>query len=115
MKKAKGSYKGKYEFPGGKFEDQDKDFNSCVEREIMEELNCKCKVYNLITHDHISPEIFGIEFDLFFFHVELLETDIKLSDEHTDYCWIEFDKVHNINMLELDYKYIDIFKKYFKS
>lgn len=116
LKKASGSYAGKFEFPGGKFDNTlDKTLKDCVQREIKEEIGCNCNVYDLILYTQLDPSIFGYEINLYFYNVKLLDDKITLSDEHTDYIWVTFNETNQINMLDVDHKYIENIKNFFEK
>lgn len=102
MKKAKG---GLYEFPGGKRE-LDESITKCVRREVWEELNCESSVHELLHYNKIPDPRYS-HLHLYFYKVNLLTFDIKLSKEHTEYCWVTFDEARKMDLIEWDYKLLD--------
>ena len=110
VKKNKGSYKGKWEFPGGKREDET--LKRCVEREMKEEIGCYTEAEGLILYDKIMFDK-DTPIDLYFYQVELIDEDIYLSDEHSEYKWASYEEIQNMDLLKWDYKYVDKIFEYF--
>jgi 8-oxo-dGTP pyrophosphatase MutT (NUDIX family) len=115
LKKTKGTFKDKYEFPGGKKENLDISIKYCVKRELLEEIGCESYVENLIHFEKIPKEHFNTEQDilLYFYKVKLKNYNITLSDEHSDFKWVTFDEARNLNMIDIDYKLLQKFENYF--
>ena len=91
---------GKWEFPGGKIKVGENEFSS-IKRELMEELNLQVtplKKLTKYTHDH---------FNLIFIECSCLEPkSIKLT-EHTNYLWVELEKLNDFDFLDGDKKFIN--------
>ena len=90
--KKEDNFCGAWEFPGGKLEDGELLIDG-LKRELFEEIGLdikdrKIKIINY--YDDIRDKIHYIELD-FLIEVDNKELDIKLSDEHDDYCWIKKD------------------------
>lgn len=108
VKKAKGEYKDKWEFPGGKRETNETT-QKCIEREVMEEINCKCVVGELIYYYKIREK----NMDLYFHNVYLLNLDIKLSEEHTEYKWVSIEEAKKMDLIKWDYTLLEYLEYYF--
>lgn len=90
--KKEDNFCGAWEFPGGKLEDDELLFDG-LKRELLEEIgfdirNKEIKIINY--YDDIRDKFHYMELD-FLIEVDNKELDIKLSDEHDDYCWIKKD------------------------
>ena len=115
LKKAKGSYINFYEFPGGKREEFDTSIQECIKREVLEEINCKSSVGELIYFLKVDKKEFNTPDDLhvYFHNVSLLSNDIKLSNEHSHYIWTSLDNAENLDMLKSDYQILKYLKNYY--
>ena len=79
------SYKGFWEFPGGKL-DEGESLEEGLRRETLEETNLVVGALGgMRTYDY-SDDKRDIKFH--FFLVENFEGDVVLSEEHTDYEWV---------------------------
>ncbi len=89
---------GFWEFPGGKQENDESIFE-CLEREIFEELNVRCKaneIYleSIYNYDHGTINLIAILSNL-------LDTHIELS-VHDDYKWVNIDDLIHFNFAPAD-------------
>ena len=103
----KGEFKGKWEFPGGKLEENE-DSVSALKREIKEELEADIKIDQYlctIEHDYDS---FHLSMDVYICH--FLNQNIKLHD-HMAFRWIKPDE-KNIDYVPADIKVINSYLKY---
>lgn len=89
----------KWEFPGGKIENNESP-KDALKREIMEELNCSIKVNELIEHT-IHEYDFGIV-QLSTYYCEIVEGK-PMKKEHIELRWVSKD-----NLLSLDFAPADI-------
>ena len=96
-KRGYGEFKGLWEFPGGKIEENETREEALI-REIKEELKCDIK---------IKQYMLTIEYDYPTFHLimhcylcELLSEFTLL--EHEDYEWLNKDNLLNVEWLEAD-------------
>lgn len=95
---------GYWEFPGGKQEREESIFE-CLEREILEELNVRCKankVYfeSIYNYDNGTINLIAILSDL-------LESNIELT-VHDEYKWVNINDLINYKFAPAD---IPIVKK----
>lgn len=103
----KGEFKGKWEFPGGKLEENE-DSVSALKREIKEEMETDIKIDQYlctIEHDYDS---FHLSMDVYICH--FLNQNIKLHD-HMAFRWIKPDE-KNIDYVPADIKVINSYLKY---
>lgn len=118
LKKNKGKFLNKYEFPGGKREQHDQNIKECVHREVMEETGYDSKVLDLIHFMKISKEDLNSEEDcnVYFYHVHIFgNQNIELSDEHSKYIWTTIDDAKKLPMIKWDYALLDMLKNFFKE
>ena len=103
----KGEFKGKWEFPGVKLEENE-DSVSALKREIKEEMEADIKIDQYlctIEHDYDS---FHLSMDVYICH--FLNQNIKLHD-HMAFRWIKPDE-KNIDYVPADIKVINSYLKY---
>ena len=103
----KGEFKGKWEFPGGKLEENE-DSVSALKRELKEEMEADIKIDQYlctIEHDYDS---FHLSMDVYICH--FLNQNIKLHD-HMAFRWIKPDE-KNIDYVPADIKVINSYLKY---
>jgi 8-oxo-dGTP diphosphatase len=105
--KAKYSYiSEKWEFPGGKIEDNENEHNALV-REIMEELSMKIKVKEkLMIVKHSYPH-FHLTMHIFICSSE----DQPILNEHQDFRWLTKFELENLDWAAAD---IPVIKNYSK-
>lgn len=105
----KGEFAGKWEFPGGKFE-QDENGEQALIREIKEELEIDVKIdsfFTTIEHDYSS---FHLSMDCYICH--MLTDHIHLND-HTGIKWIKITQNDSIDWIEADKPIFDkLIKEY---
>lgn len=101
-----GEFKGGWEFPGGKIEENETP-EEALKREILEELN---------SHITIEKHIYTVEYDYPSFHLSmkcyicsLLDDNIELI-EHSDAKWLSKEEINSIDWLPADVEIIDILK-----
>ena len=102
--RAKGELTGLWEFPGGKIEEGEDNFTA-IKREIKEELNIKIipkKVLKTFTHNYSFADI-----HLNLINCELPEKQTIVFDgSHSDYKWVNLNKVIIEKFAPLDDKII---------
>jgi 8-oxo-dGTP pyrophosphatase MutT (NUDIX family) len=100
----KGSFAGFYDLPGGRIDKTEfsTPFPEIIRREIIEEcgnIKISLKETPVVTGRHLVPaEISSENKELhilyLFFEAELLEGDITVSDEHSEYKWIKLNEIN---------------------
>lgn len=87
----KEEYPGYWEFPGGGLEEGETPREGAL-RELEEETGMKGEILNQgsfeWTSDHTDRDILSHSF-----LVEVEETEVELSREHTEYEWLELDVI----------------------
>ena len=102
-RRGSGDFKGKWEFPGGKLEENETE-EDCLKREILEELNIKIDIdYFLMNNFHTYPT-FSIE--LISYVSTINSGEITLSD-HDRYEWVDIDKLKGFDFLDGDLPIIE--------
>lgn len=102
-----GNFKGGWEFPGGKIEEGES-HEEALKREIMEELDTKIKVGNLLQ---------TIEYDYPEFHLTMhcylctIESETLTLKEHMAARWLTKETINSVNWLEADSALIEYLKE----
>ncbi len=89
---------GDWEIPGGKLEYGEVAENGAV-REVYEETGLKVKIEYLLAtweYEGVYNDIQYVQLD--FLCTPIDDSDVKLSEEHSDYAWITFDQLDNYDM-----------------
>lgn len=102
-KRGYGEFKGMYEFPGGKIEQNEKP-EEALKREILEEMKTHIEIDRFFYHVHYEYPNFILEMDCFLCH--LLDEQITLL-EHMDYQWIDPNKDIDVIWVPADIQIID--------
>lgn len=98
-----GEFKGLWEFPGGKIEAGETP-QQALFREIMEELDTKIKVYDLIdTVEYDYPD-FHLSMDCFW--CEVIEGNLILKEAEAA-KWLTRETLDSVNWLSADLALID--------
>ena len=102
-----GEFKGLWEFPGGKIEAGETPQQALC-REIMEELDTKIKVYDLIdTVEYDYPD-FHLSMDCFW--CEVIEGNLILKEAEAA-KWLTREKLDSVNWLPADLSLVDKIRK----
>lgn len=102
-----GEFKGLWEFPGGKIEAGETPQQALC-REIMEELDTKIKVYDLIdTVEYDYPD-FHLSMDCFWCKVTQGNLTLKEAEASE---WITREKLDSVNWLPADLSLVDKIRK----
>ena len=89
---------GKWEFPGGKVNKNEKD-EVAIEREIKEELEITVKAKSLIattTHNYPSKKV-----ELKMYECDYIKGNIKLHD-HVEYAWVSINDLLGFDLALAD-------------
>ncbi len=80
----KGSYAGRWEYPGGKAE-KNEEYEDAAVREVKEETGLLIKEPRYL--GKYAWDRGGREATIIMFHCRTFDRKVKLSDEHDDYGW----------------------------
>lgn len=95
---------GKWEFPGGKVEENETE-KQAIEREIKEEFDILVRAEKFITNV-ISKDKYR-QIDLRLYLCKYIEGKIILND-HSDYKWVDKDDILDFDLADLD---VELVKK----
>lgn len=102
-----GDFKGGWEFPGGKIEENETP-EDALKREIIEELN---------VHINVDKYIYTVEYDYPKFHLSmrcyicsLIDGNIELK-EHSAAKWLSINELNAVDWLPADMSIISLIKK----
>ena len=102
-----GDYKGMWEFPGGKIEENELPQAALV-REIHEELEAKIKVGDLIDTIEYDYPTFHLSMDCFWAEIETGELVLKEAEAAK---WLTKEKLDSVKWLPADLKLIETIRK----
>ena len=97
----------KWEFPGGKLEQNESEIN-CIKREIKEEINIEIEIVKKISCSIYDYGTFKI--NLIPFIVNHISGEIKLA-EHKDYKLLDKTELLNLDWAEADLPIVEEFLK----
>jgi len=97
----------KWEFPGGKLEDNESDID-CIKREIKEEINIEIDLINQLSNSVFDYGTFKI--NLIPFIANYVSGEIILS-EHKDYKLLDKSELSNLDWAEADLPIVEEFLK----
>ena len=109
-----GEYKDKWEFPGGKIEENETKEETII-REIKEELDATIKVEKFLTKVEYDYTSFYLKMNVF---IASLTSSHLLFKEHESYKWIDVSELNALDALDLlpaDRLIIPYLKDYLKS
>lgn len=89
---------GKWEFPGGKLEQNENEFDA-IEREIKEEFELEIKAKKIIINNVCQYPNKVV--DLRLYECEHISGNFKLHD-HSQYLWVEIDNLLNYDLALAD-------------
>jgi len=84
-----------WDLPGGKLE-KDETLEQCIKRETQEETSFIVEPIEKIGDHTCNENNRSLHFN--FFSVNVLSSDLKLSDDHTDYKWVYKEELGNMNL-----------------
>jgi 8-oxo-dGTP diphosphatase len=99
---------GMWEIPGGRLE-LDEDPIEGLKRETKEETEIDIEVLYPMNVQHFTRED-GQKITMIIFLCKALNDKIKLSEEHSDFEWIQIERAKD-KMTKFFYKEIDIYNK----
>lgn len=97
----------KWEFPGGKLEENESEID-CVKREIKEEINIDIEVLKMLSSSNYDYGTFKI--NLIPFVANHISGEIKLT-EHNDYKLLGITELLNLDWAEADLPIVEEFLK----
>lgn len=106
----KGELKDKWEFPGGKVEQGETEFEA-IEREIYEELNIKVTAEEKISSFHHKYPFAEIKLSLIKCNISDNDNELVLKGSHTKFAWITYSD--NIDLAPLDSKIFGYLKNHY--
>ena len=94
------TFQGHWQLPEGKLEEKEKP-QDALRRELKEELNAEADTVELENVSQSTLEAKGTKYLAFriIFKVKLEKNKITLSHEHSDYQWINKDKMSSLELL----------------
>jgi 8-oxo-dGTP diphosphatase len=101
---------GVWEIPGGRLSSGEDPIEG-VQRETKEETGLSIDVLNPLSVRHFTRED-GQKITMIIFLCKAECNNIKLSDEHTEYEWIELNK-KDLKLGDFFYGEVDLYKKKF--
>lgn len=105
-------FPGAWEIPGGRLEPGEDPIQGLI-RETKEETNLDIEVLNSMQVLHFTRQD-KENITMIIFLAKPLSKNIKLSEEHTEYVWININEAKSI-INEKFFDVIDIYKKYFEN
>ena len=105
---------GKLDFPGGRIQEREVDFDESLRREIEEETSIKVVVKNPFYRWGLEFERNGemVRIFLLAFGCEYVSGEVKLSKEHVRYLWVDKNSYKELNDVS---DYFKVLEKYFNS
>lgn len=86
---------GKWSLPGGHINYKET-IEEALKREVKEEANIEIKILTPLKTDLIEDTY------TIFFLAEYVSGEVKLSKEHTEYCWVKLGDMPNLNLISKD-------------
>lgn len=97
----------KWEFPGGKLEENESEID-CIKREIKEEINIEIEIIQKLSNSDYDYGTFKIK--LIPYLANYISGDIQLS-EHNDYRLLDKSELLNLDWAEADIPIVEEFLK----
>ena len=110
---------GHWSFPKGHIEEGDLDYHSTASRELLEETGIKDirinKNWSKRTEYHFYRKGVQIPKQVFWYIAETDELSVSLSNEHTNYLWLDFDSASNQLTFNQEKKLLLSARRYLES
>lgn len=110
---------GHWSFPKGHIEEGDLDYHSTASRELLEETGIKDirinKNWSKRTEYHFYRKGVQIPKQVFWYIAETDELSVSLSNEHTNYLWLDFDSARNQLTFNQEKKLLLSARRYLES
>jgi 8-oxo-dGTP diphosphatase len=100
----KGEVGGKWEFPGGKIETNER-HEIALARELKEELYIDIRVTNFILSSFYEYQSFNLKIH---FYACLIESGTPQLTEHIDQVWVTKDKVLKLDLAPADIAVVEL-------
>ncbi len=100
----------KFEFPGGKVE-VGESLDKALERELLEELNLKIRIHNLIDVVEYEYPDFQIKMHCFLVHIDSYDGTLK---DHIESAHVSLDEACFLDWIAADKPIIDVLKKKYR-
>ena len=101
-RKETGDMGGRWEFPGGKIE-QNESFEQAISREMQEEFGCRVEIFEKLAEGVFFHK--GIECSVTAFRVKLErdgETEPYVLTEHTQTKWVAPSEIQGLSFVDSD-------------
>lgn len=85
---------GVWEVPGGRLDHGENPFEG-LKRETLEETGIQIEIRNPLTIHHFTREDGG-KITMITFYCKALTHNIKLSEEHTEFIWMDIDGAYSM-------------------
>lgn len=103
---------GKWEFPGGKIEENET-LEEAIKREIREEIGIPVEVVEYLTdYTQVYP---NRTIHLKLFYCVSKSKDININSEHTDYALVDFNEINNYDLAPADKALYDKVKVWYNN
>ncbi len=110
-----GQMGNRWEFPGGKVEEGESDYVAVV-REFMEEFGVKVRVGEKITQAEFEHNEKKVQLHAYRIYVPHKGLFFKYRlTEHTEYKWVTFDEIKNLDFVDSDMLLYPEVRKYAES
>ena len=96
--------------PGGK-QDSGESMKKCAQRETLEETGILVALDDLV-YVGKSVSVSGRIVQVYFAGTNCKPSDVKISSEHSDWKWVEWEEIKNIELAGNTGKFLELLKPY---